>query len=394
MEKQRIDHLLEKQLNNTASDAEREELLRLMESTDKEVVVEMIAGQIAREENEPRYVDDATMKASFHQVMVSDKETNNDQAEDLPVVAHRVYFLKTAWFRYAAAVLFLLAIGAYLWLRKSEPEHLADTHKQSPVDIQPGKQGAVLTLADGTKVVLDSLGDGVIADQNGVQAVLNNGQLAYRATGNGGDAIAYNTMSTPKGRQFHVTLPDGTIVWLNAASSISYPTVFKGNERKVKIQGEAYFEVAGNAKMPFRVNVDDRAQIEVLGTHFNVDAYDNNKALNTTLLEGSIKVNGTIIKSGQQAQITDVLRVVDNADISKVMAWKNGLFNFEGATLDEVMKQLERWYDIEVVYEKGIPDIEFGGEMTKNISLNGLLLVLKESDIHFRLEGRKLVVLP
>jgi transmembrane sensor len=140
--------------------------------------------------------------------------------------------------------------------------------------------------------------------------------------------------------------------------------------------------------------VNNKANIEVLGTHFNVDAYENNSTLSTTLLEGSVKVNGTVIKPGQQAQVEDVVRVVNDVDTGKVMAWKNGLFNFEGARLNEVMKQLERWYDIEVVYEKGIPDIVFGGEMTKNISLAGLLLILEKSDIHFRLEGRKLVVLP
>jgi transmembrane sensor len=173
----------------------------------------------------------------------------------------------------------------------------------------------------------------------------------------------------------------------------------------VTMTGEAYFEVASlpltpsggggtKGRMPFIVDVDGKAEVEVLGTHFNVDAYDNNTALSTTLLEGLVKVNGTTITPGQQARITNVLKVVNNADTEKVMAWKNGLFNFEGATLEEVMKQLERWYDIEVVYEKGVPDIEFGGEMTKNISLKGLLLVLEKSDIHFRLEGRRLIVLP
>jgi transmembrane sensor len=152
--------------------------------------------------------------------------------------------------------------------------------------------------------------------------------------------------------------------------------------------------VAKNAKMPFVVKANDKADIEVLGTHFNVDAYSNNTSLSTTLIEGSIKVNGVFIKPGQQARITDKVDIVNNADTNKVMAWKNGLFNFEGATLDEVMKQLERWYDIDVVYEKGIPDIKFGGEMTKNISLNGLLFMLETSDIHFRLQGRKLIVLP
>jgi ferric-dicitrate binding protein FerR (iron transport regulator) len=206
--------------------------------------------------------------------------------------------------------------------------------------------------------------------------------------------ILYNTMSTPRGRQFEITLPDGTHVWLNAASSIRYPTVFAGNERKVELDGEAYFEVTKNAKQPFIVRARNKATIEVLGTSFNISAYENEKSLNTTLLDGSVKVNGTILKPGQQARVTDAVRVTDHADIDKVMAWQRGFFNFEGATLEEVMQQLERWYDIDVEYEQGIPDIEFGGEMSRNMSLNGVLVALEKSGIHYRLEGRKLIVLP
>lgn len=304
----------------------------------------------------------------------------------------KVYPLRRYWA--AASIVFVLCMGTYLWFQHNREQKGTDTYTQLSSDIKPGKAGAILTLADGTQLVLDSLGNGVVATQNGAAAVLKNGQLSYERSGKDQGEVVYNTMSTPRGRQFHVTLPDATVVWLNAASSIRFPTVFKGAERRVEVVGEAYFEVAKNEKIPFRVSVNGRAEIEVLGTHFNVDAYDNNKALKTTLLEGSVKVNGTVIKPGEQALITNALRVIKNADLSKVMAWKNGLFNFEGATLEEVMQQLERWYDIEVVYEKGIPDIAFGGEMTKNISLDGLLLALEKSDIHFRLEGRKLIVLP
>ncbi len=155
-------------------------------------------------------------------------------------------------------------------------------------------------------------------------------------------------MSTPRGRQFEITLPDGTHVWLNAASSIRYPTVFAGNERNVELDGEAYFEVVKNAKQPFVVNARNKAIIEVLGTSFNISAYENEKSLNTTLLDGSVKVNGTILKPGQQARVTEEVRVIDQTDIDKVMAWQRGFFNSEGATLEEVMQQLERWYDIDV----------------------------------------------
>ncbi|SEW14918.1 FecR family protein [Chitinophaga arvensicola] len=302
------------------------------------------------------------------------------------------------WGWAAASVILVLGIGIYL---------LNANKKNTPApgvavsnDIAPGKEGAVLTLADGSQVVLDSLGNGLVTTQNGTQVVLKSGQLSYDPTGTSGEAVAYNTIRIPKGRQFQLTLPDGSNVWLNAASSLRYPTAFTGKEREVEVTGEAYFEVTKNPSMPFKVNVNNKATIEVLGTHFNVNAYDNEVNIKTTLLEGSVKVRkaaqSKVLQPGQQAQINPGkdITVTNHADTEKVMAWKNGVFNFEGSSLEEIMRQLERWYDIEVVYEKGIPNIEFTGEMTKGISLKGVLIALEKSDVHFRLEGRKLIVLP
>jgi len=265
-------------------------------------------------------------------------------------------------------------------------------------------------------VVLDSLGNGMVATQNGTQVLLKGGGLAYAAAGSATREVMYNTMTTPKGRQFQVTLPDGTMVWLNAASSLHFPTVFTGGERQVTVTGEAYFEVARNIDMPFKVNVNGKAVVEVLGTHFNVNAYDNEDAINTTLLKGSVRVSqipaslvqgqsSVTLEPGQQAQIAhhsrqaqsktqSGIKLITDADLNKVMAWKNGLFNFEGASLVEVMRQIERWYDIDVIYEKGIPNIEFEGKMTKDVPLKDLLVMLEKSDIHFRIEDSKLIVLP
>lgn len=323
----------------------------------------------------------------------------NKSRTGVPVSSVRPVFGIRKWYWAAAAVLLLLSLGIYRWtaVRKTELA-AADKNIATPATITPGKNGAILTLADGKQVVLDSLDNGVIANQNGSKAALKNGQLTYHPTGNASGSIVYNIMSTPKGRQFNMVLPDGTGVWLNAASSIRYPTVFTGTERKVTITGEAYFEVAANAGMPFRVIVGNQAEIEVLGTDFNINAYDNEKTLNTTLLEGSVKIRAkgknVLLKPGQQAQVSTDIKVINDADINKTIAWKNGLFNFNDATLEEVMKQLERWYDIEVVYEKGIPDIHFGGGMSKNIPLSDLLMILEKSKVHFHIEGRKLTVLP
>jgi ferric-dicitrate binding protein FerR (iron transport regulator) len=215
--------------------------------------------------------------------------------------------------------------------------------------------------------------------------------------------MQYNTMSTPKGRQYHLTLPDGTKVWLNAASSIKYPTVFSGNERSVQVSGEAYFEVAKNSSQPFRVAVDNGMKIDVLGTSFNVNAYEDDDNSYTTLIDGAVRVtaaeagNSMILKPAQQAVQApgSVLSVNSNVDIEKVMAWKNGVFNFENASLADVMKEIERWYDIDVVYKNGIPDIKFWGKITKDVSLSGILIALEKTKVHFKLENnRTLVVLP
>ena len=312
-----------------------------------------------------------------------------------PAPVHRVHFMRR-WGWAAAVAVLALGLGAYLLggREKSREPVVAAEGRQ---DIAPGKNGAVLTLADGSQVELDSLGNGVIATQNGTKVRLNNGQVVYDETGEPA-AAAFNTMTTPRGRQFRITLPDDTKVWLNAASSLRYPTAFTGKERRVEVTGEAYFEVAQNKDLPFRVVVNNTTEVEVLGTHFNINAYTNEQAIHTTLLEGSLRVlnngRGALLKPGQQAQVSAGIKVADNVDIDKVMAWKNGIFNFEGATLEQFMRQVERWYDIEVEYEKGVPGITFWGKMTRDIPLSGLLVVLEKSNVRFRLEGRRLIILP
>lgn len=311
------------------------------------------------------------------------------------------------WGWVAALVVLSASVGSYLFLNKKGKQESVAKEQQ---EIIPGKEGAILTLADGTKVVLDSLGNGVVAMENGTQVVLNNGSLAYSQDA-GKAASVYNQLSTPKGRQFRLVLPDGTKVWLNAASSLRYPTVFDGNTRRVDVTGEVFFEVAQNHRQPFYVNVDQQAQIRVLGTQFNINAYSNEASIRTTLVDGGIQVRPgadsdsssfVTLKPGQQAEIKPAgsktrlqpVRLINNPNIDKAIAWKNGLFNFEDASLEEVMRQIERWYDIDVVYEEGIPNITFGGKMTNDVSLSGLLKTLKETEVHFRVEGRKLIVMP
>ena len=320
----------------------------------------------------------------------------------------RVFTLRRWWA--AASVTLLLAAGAAYYLL----QHHQTIRTPAIADVAPAHKGAILTLSDGSQVVLDSAKNGLVASQNGARVLLDSGQLSYNPVAGSADAITYNTISTPKGRQFNLQLPDGTQVWLNAASSIRYPTLFNGAERKVEITGEAYFEVAQNSKMPFRISAGKQALVEVLGTSFNINAYGDNGTVNTTLISGAVAVKhmpvkGTaaaervVLKPGQAAQITiahdmnaaDKIKVIPDADINKAVAWKNGAFNLEGASLKEVMKEIERWYDIEVVYENNkIPDIYFTGQMSRNVTLSSFLKALKEWQINYRLENNRLIILP
>jgi ferric-dicitrate binding protein FerR (iron transport regulator) len=303
------------------------------------------------------------------------------------------------WKWIAASVILVLGAGAYL-LQENRNDPQQTVASVNAAQILPGRDGAILTLADGRQLSLDSVRNAVVALQDGVTAKVVDGVLVYEGKGN---KMQYNTMSTPKGRQYHLTLPDGTKVWLNAASSIKYPTVFSGNERSVQVSGEAYFEVAKNSSQPFRVAVDNGMKIDVLGTSFNVNAYEDDDNSYTTLIDGAVRVtaaeagNSMILKPAQQAvqAPSSVLSVNSNVDVEKVIAWKNGVFNFENASLADVMKEIERWYDIDVVYKNGIPDIKFWGKITKDVSLSGILIALEKTKVHFKLENnRTLVVLP
>jgi len=316
---------------------------------------------------------------------------------------HRVHFLHKRWFRYAAAAVLVIGIATIAIVvssdRRSKPEK--DMVSLVPSDIPPGGNKAILTLADGSTIVLDSASNGSIARQGNVDIVKTaSGEIVYMEKGKALSEAAMNTIHTPKGGQYKLQLPDGTQVWLNAASSITYPTAFVGVDRKVTITGEVYFEVAKDKTKPFKVNVDNRSEVEVLGTHFNINAYADEVSIKTTLLEGSVKVSNDIdsktIKPGEQAaaMLHSPLTIHHSPDLDQVMAWKNGVFNFSHVPLQQVMKQLERWYDVEVVYEKGVPDIKLGGEMKRDLNLSQVLKGLGKMGVHFNLEGKKLVISP
>ncbi|MEO6731956.1 MAG: FecR family protein [Ferruginibacter sp.] len=304
----------------------------------------------------------------------------------------------------AACVFGLLVTGAYFFFSNKEimPVQTAkkSINKQLNNDVLPGGNKATLTLADGSTINLDDAQNGALAQQGNTRIIKIDGKLAYNTANKNSDEIVYNTVSTPRGGQYQIELPDGTQVWLNAASSLRFPTSFAGKERRVEIiSGEAYFEVTKNKKMPFVVGLNN-AEIQVLGTHFNVMAYAEEAAIKTTLVEGSIKFvrqqKALLLKPGEQTQLFKDGRVklAGDVDLEQVVAWKNGLFQFENSDIESAMRQLSRWYDVSVVYQNKNHKPEFVGEMSRSSTLSEVLKALElTSKIHFQIEGKKIIVM-
>lgn len=381
-----------------ATTAEYRELLQLISNDESGEIVKLLdafhGASAAADAGNAGY-DHAYWQQAVKEILDADQPAR--ELVILPVKS-RVHFLQRYW--WAAACIILLTAGAYYLSRQTQQPVMVN---RAPVkDVAPGGNRAVLTLSDGSEITLDSAGNGVLAQQGNTRITkLNNGQLAYSGSGNPEGKVLYNTMSTPLGGQYQLILPDGTGVWLNAASSISYPTAFTGNKRNVTVTGEAYFEVVKNEKMPFRVKAGNTT-IDVLGTHFNINAYKDEASINTTLLEGAVRVNVSQqqqqLRPGQQARVPangTSIQVVDHADISEVMAWKAGFFSFNDADLPTVMRQLSRWYNVEVKYEGNIPQRVFTGEIGRNLTLSQVLKGLTKTRIKYRIEnGNRIVIQP
>ena len=305
------------------------------------------------------------------------------------------------WYWAAAAVILLLITGSIYHYSSTGKQERSLAQKQSGGKnrLVPGTSRATLTLANGDVVVLDDEHNGTVAKQGNVQIIkLNNGQLSYQHAGsnNGQESVAFNTLSTPRGGQYQLTLPDGTLVWMNAASTLVFPTVFNGKDRTVQLKGEAYFEVAGNEHQPFIVNTG-HTSVKVLGTSFNVMAYADEEITRTTLLQGKVKVAGNneevLLKPGQQAKMMHSGKTaVAEVNIEEVVAWKNGIFSFNDVTIEEVMHQLARWYDAEVIYPDGVPKGLFRGEIDRKADISTVLKILEVSGVKFTVEGRKIFV--
>lgn len=312
--------------------------------------------------------------------------------------ATRSIFLRTAW-KIAATLLILIGVGysAYVYTFR-KPAALAVNA------FAAGGDKAILRLADGTEIELDSAGTHAIPQQGTVSIVNENGRLSYEAKAHA-ENILYNTIITPRGGQYEIALADGSKVWLNSVSSLRYPTAFTGAERVVELTGEAYFEIAKDPKMPFKVQVTSSvsqgspAEILVLGTHFNVMAYPEEETVATTLLEGSVeimqgKITG-VLKPGEQGQLTTIgtLEIIEDYDVSQAIAWKDGRFVFNDTALEDIMRQVSRWYDVEVTFQDDVRALQFGGVVSRRENASAVLDLLElTGEVDFEVKGNNIIV--
>ena len=398
MEPNRITYLLEKMLAQQATQAEQEELYALVQSSDNNPALrEALAAtwlQFTTNEQLPPTQADAV----FNNI-ISTAEGLHRQPAKL------VSFTRWSRMVAAAVIIILLGTGAYLYLNNKK----TGTVPVTPViaDIKaPASSNAILTLANGQQIELNKTATGDIARQGNASIVKQaNGQIVYsHETTATNTPIAYNTLSVPKGSQVvNIVLADGTKVWLNAASSLRYPVSFTGNERKVEMTGEVYFEVTHNPQKPFIVSKGSTS-VQVLGTHFNVHAYDDETAIKVTLLEGSVKVDkgqSVVLKPGEQAiavaspLTTDhsPLTVNHSPDLDEVMAWKNGRFEFAGNTIEPIMQQVARWYNVDIEYRGPKPTDNFMGGTSRQANVSEILKILEQTKaVRFHIEDKKIIV--
>lgn len=391
MKQEELQKLLEKYLADELSEAEFSRLWTALQEPGNRKVWQEFMQDVW---NDPQYMN------------LADEQTKRKVLEELqpmlrPVVRTKKRYL---WWAGAAAACLVLIASTLLWRNEKAPLK-APVAQQKPVEVpvQPGGNKAMLTLGDGSTIVLDSASNGTLSQQGNTKVLKTaNGQLVYQNEGRS-DEILFNTVRTPRGGMYRILLPDGTAVWLNAASSITYPTVFTGGERKVEVTGEAYFEVA-KKDIPFRVyvtsiNKQEKGKIEVLGTSFNVNAYDDEPSIRTTLLKGAVKISKqgispVVLHPGQQADMKDAITVNTKADISQAIAWKNGYFKFTQADVQTVMRQAERWYDITAKFPNGWPKDLFSGTLPRSVSLHQFLKIMEYSDVNTKIEGRIVTINP
>lgn len=397
MSNDRLKYLLEQYATDASTPAEIRELFGwIKESKDDALLKDRIQQLWSEYENDKELPD-------------VDWNTIYTKIVNTPVAAKKLVWRNIA----AAAVsILLLTAAGYFIFNSRFAKQIAKTETQRPFknDVAPGGNKAILTLANGTKINLSSIANGVLIQQGNTKIIkLASGHLAYNALNEKPGEVLYNTISTPRGGQYQVVLADGSKVWLNSASSLRFPTSFSGKERNIELTGEGYFEVAHDPRMPFHVKSGDMTA-EVLGTHFDINAYSDESVIKTTLLEGSIKVSmpssspsqhtEVRLKPGEQAQLSPSRPgaiLVQTTDVDAAIAWKNGHFIFQDNDIQSVMRQLARWYDVDVSYKGNVTEERFVGVINRsryeNIS-QILNMLEKTRTVSFTISGRHITVMP
>lgn len=396
----RLSYLFKKYTGSSCTTEERNEFIRMVKQEENTPELNSLIGNAVNVAADEYEINQKKADELFAAIL---NEAADDKSGGKVIHIPPSGKSKAVW--WAAAAIITLILGAsiyYILNKKGTPQVVQNNqvHKQLKNDVTPGYRGAVLTLSNGQKIILDSAGSGLLTAQGNTNIVKKNGGIIYDEQSNSPSEVLYNTMTTPRGRQYSLVLADGTKVWLNAASSITFPTAFTGNERRVKITGEAYFEVTKNAAMPFKVEIG-KMEVKVLGTHFNVKAYSDESSIKTTLLEGSVRVTNenlnALLTPGQEAVLDDKKGdfKVAEANVEEAVAWKEGLFEFNNAGIKSIMRQLSRWYDIEVVYQGDVTGKSFSGVISQNTNLSEVLKMLQlTKSIHFKVEGEKVIVSP
>lgn len=393
----RLKDLIEKYIANSCTKKELEQLLFMIENEKETEFLTQTLKDYWEKSGKETTLRESELDLKFALLM---KEAKHET----PVVSMASAKRKRRWnFQYAAAVIIIcmLSVSVYFLFKPKQQHQISKTEniQIEKNDVPPGKNKAVLTLADGSSIILDTAANGTLTTQGNSKILNLNGMLSYNTLKNKSSEVLFNTISTPKGGQYQLMLADGSKVWLNAASSLRFPASFVGKERKVELLGEAYFEVAKNAAMPFKVKVNGM-EVEVLGTHFNINSYDNESTIRTTLLEGSVKINknnsSSLLKPGEQAQMNKAgeIKIIKDADVEEAIAWKEGKFQFDRADIHDIMRQLERWYDVDVEYQ-GTISSHFGGTISRDVNLSQVLNMLHlTGEVRFQVEDRKVVVMP
>jgi len=406
MDKEKLRYFLYQYFNHTINAADCIELLNYLNSANPDEISDIIDLELFLIDEGPEFKDKQANEL-FDRIKFDPRyiDASVRVANDQPAV---VKFYHKPWLQIAAVVLVCFAAGLFFIKSRHSDQNLKNdiANIQAPVKITPGGNKATLTLPNGKVIPLEGANSDLIA-KSGKTSVLKirEGQLIYNKSPNGGqenlanNKPVYSLLSTPKGGEYQVVLSDGTKVWLNSASSLTFPEEFTGNARHVKLTGEAYFEVAKNKDKPFYVSINN-VEVKVLGTHFNIAAYGDDKQITTTLLEGSVQVTKnhrqSLIKPGQQAVVyntNDEIKVSE-ANLAEAMAWRNDYFIFNNDDIRSIMKNVSRWYDVDVEYQGNFEDQRFGGTFYRFKSINELLHHLEEiGDIHFKIVGRRVIVI-